>query len=138
MKNIKVVKMPGVMKDVVLEGEVTVKDVLEVAEIDAVGFAIKVNGIDEELGSLVEDGDRVVLSKMIKGNSGAEVKVVKMPGVMKDIFVEHGTTVEQVLELADMSSEGHSIKINGIDSDLNATVEDGDRVVLSKMIKGNR
>lgn len=137
MKNIKVVKMPGVAVEVTVEADANIERVLEVAEISAEGYQIKLNGNSATTSEGTDDGDRVVLTKMIKGNSANFVKVVKMPGMASEVAVEDGATVEDALGLADLSVDGYQVKVNGSTATVNTEIHDGDRVVLTKMIKGN-
>ncbi len=67
--NVKVGKLPGKIEEYALNGNRTVADALEVAELSAEGFEIRVNAEKSEEDRELEDGDTVLLAKKIKGNS---------------------------------------------------------------------
>jgi hypothetical protein len=66
------------------------------------------------------------------------VKVGKMPGVIKEVLVESGATVEQALDAAEISASGYSIIVGDSEVSLSTTLSENDTVVLSKKIEGNR
>ena len=68
MLNVKVVQIPGTMKDVVLNGEHNVSAALSAAEIRVQSnHTIQVNGRAADGNTLLAEGDRVVVSKGAKG-----------------------------------------------------------------------
>lgn len=135
---VKVGRMPGRIEEIAVEDNASVRDVLEIAGLDAEGYEIRVNGSTKELGEEVQDGSVVLLTKMIKGNANMIVKIGKMPGRIEEIALEDGTTVQQALEIVGLDSEGYEIRVNGTTSTTSAELSDGNVVLLTKMIKGNR
>jgi sulfur carrier protein ThiS len=129
-------KVPGTLQELAVESGATVEDVLELADLDADGFEIRLNGSVADLDSTVSDGSKVFLVKKIKGNQSV-VTVGKVPGTLQELAVESGTTVREVLELADLDADGFEIRLNGSVADLDSTVSDGSKVFLVKKIKGN-
>lgn len=67
-----------------------------------------------------------------------EVKVVRVPAVMKDVALEDGATVADALRAADLSVQtGEKIQVNGVDATPSKVLSNGDRVILAKGAKGN-
>ena len=137
MLNVRIGTMPGRINEFALEDGATVKEALEIADLTTEGYQIKVNGeqVDEE--KVLNDGDLVLLVKQIKGNSEPLVRVGTMPGRINEYAVLADATVEDVLEIADLTTEGYKIKVNGEMAALDTPVNDGDLVLLVKQIKGN-
>lgn len=69
MITVKVGKVPGILKDVVLEDGATAADALEVAQLSADGFSVTVASEVVSLDTELDDGDNVVLTKKIEGNN---------------------------------------------------------------------
>lgn len=68
-KVLRVGKMPGRITEVVVEVGTSIKDVLELVELDATGFEIKVDGNTATLDTKVtEDTNLVILAQLVKGN----------------------------------------------------------------------
>lgn len=65
------------------------------------------------------------------------IKVGQLPGKIIEVAVEEGTTVEQVLAIAEISSEGFEIKADGAVVSLNDVVDGVNMVLLTKKVKGN-
>lgn len=66
------------------------------------------------------------------------VKVVVVPGMLKEVALEDGTnTVANALEAADVNAEGRSIQINGVTASTSDAIKDGDRIMVAKSTKGN-
>lgn len=137
MLNVRIGTMPGRINEFALENGATVKEALEIADLTTEGYQIKVNGeqVDEE--KVLSDGDLVLLVKQIKGNSEPIIRVGTMPGRINEYAVSTGATVEDVLEIADLTTEGYQIKVNGEMATLDTPINDGDLVLLVKQIKGN-
>lgn len=67
-----------------------------------------------------------------------EVKIGKLPGRMDPYALEEGTTIQGALTTAGLNADGFEVRVNGTSvDDLNATLSDGDTVILSRKIKGN-
>ena len=65
------------------------------------------------------------------------VSLAKVPGP-RNAFTLNGTrTVEALLGHAEMDAEGYQIRVSGRNADLTTELNDGDEVVLVKMVKGN-
>ena len=65
------------------------------------------------------------------------VKVGVLPGAIKEFVVAEGSTVGDLLGLAELDANGYSIMRKGATVDVATTLQDGDVVILSKMVKGN-
>lgn len=67
--NVQVTKVPGAMVPVVLNGGATVADALSAANIEVgSGYEIRLNNDVVSTDSTLNDGDVVLVTKMIKGN----------------------------------------------------------------------
>ena len=65
------------------------------------------------------------------------LRVGKMPGRITEVVVNTGTTIADVLEVAGLDAQGYSIKVDGQESSLNATVtEETNLVILAAQVKG--
>ena len=64
------------------------------------------------------------------------VKVGKVPGRIKEVFIDDGTTVSQVLAEAELSNEeGFSVRLNGEPvTDMDTVVYDGDSITLVREV----
>ena len=69
-----------------------------------------------------------------------QIQVGKMPGRIQPITAPEGTTVGEVLALHNppLSTDGYEVRISGQPVALDRVVEDGDRVLLFRSVKGNR
>jgi len=139
-KVLRVGKMPGRITEVVVEVGTSIKDVLELAELDATGFEIKVDGNPATLDTKVtENTNLVILAQQVKGNSEKIVRVGKMPGRIQEILVQPGMKVREVLAMAELDPSGFEIKVDGQVSSLDATVtENTNLIILAQKVKGNR
>ena len=144
MENIiKVGLMPGRMQEVVVEEGTTVAKVLELAELNADGYQIKINGAVGSLSDVVSSSTKnIILAKMVKGNIADEtelfIKVGVMPGKMQEVVCQPGDTVADVLEYADLDSNGYQIKVNGSVGTLDTKITSSTKnIILAKMVKGN-
>ena len=66
-----------------------------------------------------------------------EVRVGRMPGPLNLYAVEEGSTVKNVLKLAQVNSKGFRIEVNDDVAELNDEVSDGDTILLTKSVQGN-
>lgn len=139
-KVLRVGKMPGRITEVVVEVGTSIKDVLEIAGLDANGFEIKVDGNAATLDTVVkEDTNLVILAQQVKGNSEKIVRVGKMPGRITEVLVQPGMKVGEVLNMANLDPTGFEIKVDGQASSLDATVtEDTNLIILAAQVKGNK
>ena len=136
--SVKIVKLPGRVEEFLLEDGATVEDGLEQAGITLESNSeIKVNGNISNKGTVLRNGDSVVVSTKIKGNA-TSVKIVKLPGRVEEFLLEDGATVEDGLDQAGITLESNSeIKVNGNISNKGTVLRNGDSVVVSTKIKGN-
>jgi len=138
--SVKVGKVPGEIKEVFIDDGTSVGEVLELSGLsDQEGYSVRMNGNPvEDLDDLVTAGASITLVRDVRGNE-ASVKVGKVPGEIKQIFVESTTTVREVLELAGLSDqEGYSVRMNGNPvEDLSAVVSDGASITLVRDVRGN-
>lgn len=66
------------------------------------------------------------------------VKVIRVPGAVKDVALNQGATVADALAAADMSVDsGEKVSLNGVDVPTSTAVTDGSRIVIAKGAKGN-
>lgn len=69
--NVRVGLLPGEMKDIILNGERTVRAAMTGAEIDtyeADGHEVRVNGQPSDLETVLKEGDTVIFVRSIEGN----------------------------------------------------------------------
>jgi len=65
---VKIGKLPGTIKEVRMEGESTVGDVIAMADLDPVGYEIRLNGRPATLNDIVHARDTILLVRRIQGN----------------------------------------------------------------------
>ena len=137
---LKVGVMPGRIQEVAVNTGMTLREVIQLAELDANGYEVKVDGTVKSLESAVTENDNLVLLvKQIKGNADGVIKIGVMPGRIQEIAVAQGTTVSEVIQLAELDSSGYEIKVDGTVVGLDYTVKSSDNLILLvKQIKGNR
>lgn len=141
---IKVGMLPGKIEEFVFEDGTTVAQALEVANLNADGYEIRVDSNVKGLDYVLADTDNVVLLvKKIKGNSDTNdmpftVKIGMLPGKIEEFSVNTGTTVAQALDLANLNPDGYEVRVDSNVKSLDYTLANTDRVVLLvKKIKGN-
>lgn len=137
MLTVRIGTMPGRINEYVLEDGASVRKALEIAELTADGYQVKVNGSEATEDTLLNSDDLVLLVKQIKGNAELTVRVGTMPGRINEYAIDSGTTVSDVLQIAELSIEGYQIKVNGNEANERKVLNDGDLVLLVKQIKGN-
>lgn len=138
MKTLKVGTMPGLLSEVVVEVGMTVGSVLELANLNPSGYEIKLDGSTvNESATISESSNLLVLVKRIKGNTQT-IKIGQMPGLLKEMVIEPGTTVSQAISLAGLTTEGYEIKLDGETVSSNTVISsDANLLVLVRQIKGN-
>ena len=67
-----------------------------------------------------------------------KVKVLRLGHSAHELESASGSTVEEVLDKADVPSDGYSISINGLGAGLSAAVADGDVVTLVPKVEGGQ
>lgn len=139
-KMLKVGVMPGRIQEVAVTTGMTLKEVIALAGLDANGYEVKVDGTVKSLESAVTENDNLVLLvKQIKGNADGVIKIGVMPGRIQEVVVAPGTTVSEVIKLAELDSSGYEIKVDGTVVGLDYAVKSSDNLILLvKQIKGNR
>lgn len=134
----KIGKMPGRMNDYALEPGSTLQDALDLAELNAESFEVKVDGNSiTDFSTVVDNANVIMLTKKVKGNNGI-TKIGKMPGRMEEYALEPGSTVQDALNLAELDVENFEVKMDGnsID-DLNTSADGAAVIMLTKKVKGN-
>lgn len=67
-KIVKVGKMPGRIQEIVVDSEMTVRELLTHADLSAEGFDVKADGEKVDLDDVVNGYNTVLLVKQVKGN----------------------------------------------------------------------
>lgn len=65
---VRVGRLPGRIQEIALNGDRTVAAALEAAELDSVGYEVRVNGAPTDSATTLAEGDTILLVKKIKGN----------------------------------------------------------------------
>lgn len=66
------------------------------------------------------------------------VQITKVPGAMKTLSLETGSTVADALTIAELEvATGYEIRVDDEIATRDTVLEDGSVVVITKMIKGN-
>lgn len=153
-KIVKVGVMPGQINEYGVEVGQSIKSVLEIAGLDASGYEVKVDGTtvsNTETATITASTSHILLTKQVKGNNIGgtptqgtygvrEVKVGMMPGQIRAYAVNVGTSIKELLAIANLDSSGYDVKVDGVTvQDANATYVDGStyNVLLTKQVKGN-
>ena len=140
-KTLRVGMMPGRINEYAVEVGTTIADVLALAELDATGYDVKVDGekVDPSTATVTEGTSLILLAKQVKGNADKTVRVGMMPGRINEYAVEVGTTIVNVLALAELDATGYDVKVDGEKVDPStATVTDSTSLILlAKQVKGN-
>lgn len=137
-KIIKVGKMPGRIQELAVSEEMTIAEVLEIAELDSEGFDIKADGEKVTLSNLANGFNTILLVKQVKGNMDKIVKVGKMPGRIQEVAISSEMTIEELLNVAELDATGYDIKADGEKVAPNAVVNGFNTVLLVKQVKGNK
>ena len=66
------------------------------------------------------------------------VTVVQAPSNVKSVTLQSGDTVADAIRAAGFSSDGQEVRVDGERVNLDDTIEPGERVILTKRIKGSR
>ena len=67
-----------------------------------------------------------------------EVKVVKVPSVVKTVALDDGATVEEALSTANVDiPDNHQVTVNGEKVDVDTTLNNCDKIIITKSAKGN-
>jgi putative ubiquitin-RnfH superfamily antitoxin RatB of RatAB toxin-antitoxin module len=144
--NVELVKFPGRILQFEVEQNTSVGQLIEMAaeeypDIDLTG-EMKVNNNNVNSGTVLRGGDRLIITKKIKGNQ-ITVAVNKFPGAKVELMLEHGATVGQAVEQAKETIgdvDGYDIRLNGLPAEASAVIPDNgsvQRIILTKKVKGN-
>lgn len=144
MKTVRVGVMPGRINEYAVEVGASIADVIALAELDATGYDVKVDGekvTDLNGTTVTESTNLILLAKQVKGNSGVKtVRIGMMPGRINEYAVEVGQSIKSVLELAQLDATGYDVKVDGEKvSDLESAVvtSSTNLILLAKQVKGN-
>lgn len=141
-KTIKVGVMPGRITEYVVEVGTTVQSVLDLADISASGYEVKVDSIKVDPNTAVvgENTNLILLVRQVKGNCEKEVRIGVMPGRIDTYMVEVGTTIQEAIDLAEISTSGYEVKVDSVKVDPHTAIvgENTNLILLVKMIKGNK
>lgn len=67
------------------------------------------------------------------------IKVVVVPGAVKEVVLNDGATVRDALSAANQTSDGFQVAVDGVNNaSLDTVLSDGQRVALSIGAKGNK
>lgn len=141
-KTVRVGIMPGRIVEYVVATGTPIGDVLAMAELNAAGYDVKVDGNTvTNLGTPVtETTNLILLVKQVKGNIEKTVRVGVMPGRIVEYVVEVGTSVRDVLGMANLNPAGYDVKIDGSTVDYTSAVvsDNTNLILLVKQVKGNK
>lgn len=139
----------------------TVADVLNMAELSTDGYDMRVNGLPATGPTVVSDNQTLLLLAPVRGNNTMEsadgsvsvgsvgetaavpakpVKVnVGTPGNLRALELDGNKTwtVAEVLGLAELSTEGYDMRVNGLPADGSATITNGQTLLLLAPVRGN-
>lgn len=66
------------------------------------------------------------------------VQVAKMPGAMKTIVLEQGSTVADALRIAEIEvAAGYEVRVDNDKAEMTTVLNNNAVVIVTKMIKGN-
>ncbi len=66
-----------------------------------------------------------------------EVRVGRLPGKIETIGLDGERNVKAALEGAKLSERGYQIRVNNSPADLDASLKEGDIVILCKNVRGS-
>ena len=144
MINVELLKFPGRVYAYSLEDGSSIQDLLDAAvddnpELDTDG-EMRINNYAVEKGKVLRNGDRLVITKKVKGNQ-TNVKVTKFPGRTVDTQINHGSTIQDAIDAAEIGDvTGYQARLDGNEVARDHVIpDDGQdhRVVLTKKVKGN-
>lgn len=137
---IKVGQMPGRISEYVVAPTATFAEVIALAELSSEGFEVKADGNKvTDLNQQVGSTNLVLLAKTVKGNAERIVKLGQMPGRIVEFAVDSTTTVAEVITMGELNADGYEVKLDGVKvNDLNQQVDEGNLILLAKLVKGNK
>lgn len=129
INTIKVGVMPGRLTEIAMTGELTAKELFELAEVEVSNHEIRLDGVKIDINQTVETGNLLVAMKMIKGNS-SEAAAVEPNWYSKgydknevEILLGVGTQVPTVLP---------SSSVTVLNTFVMITLENGEYVAVDK------
>ena len=129
INTIKVGVMPGRLTEIALAGELTARELFELAEVEVSNHEIRLDGVKIDLDQTVETGNLLVAMKMIKGNS-SDAAAVEPNWYAKgyneeevEILLGVGTKVPTVLPSSSVSILNEYVIID---------LEETDYVIINK------
>ena len=129
INTIKVGVMPGRLTEIAMTGELTAKELFELAEVEVSNHEIRLDGVKIDINQTVETGNLLVAMKMIKGNS-SEAAAVEPNWYSKgydknevEILLGVGTQVPTVLP---------SSSVTALNTFVMITLENGEYVAVDK------
>lgn len=141
-KTLRVGMMPGRINEYAVEVGTLVANVLELADMDATGYDVKVDGekVNPNTTYVKENTSLILLARQVKGNVDKTVRVGMMPGRINEFAIEVGTSVADVLELAELDPTGYDVKVDGekVNPDSAYVSDTTSLILLAKQVKGNK
>lgn len=142
VKTVRVGMMPGRIEEFALEVGTSIGDVLNIAGLDPTGYDVKVDGAkveDFDSVSVTENTNLILLAKQVKGNADKVIRVGIMPGRIQEFAVEVGSSVADILTLADLDPTGYDVKVDGnkITDFSTPITSETNLILLAKQVKGN-
>ena len=68
-----------------------------------------------------------------------EVKLGRVPGVVTEWTLREGATVKDLLDIADEKLDPtDALRVNGIDASTSTVLVDGDKLLITMKVKGNK
>jgi sulfur carrier protein ThiS len=139
MIEIRIGKIPGTLKNLVLNDGSTIADALSAAELARTGFELRVDSANVEESFRLRDGQTVLLVAKIRGaygDDGIEVRIGKIPGSIRTLALLAGATIADALAAAELSRDGFELRVNSETVDETHELEDGETVLLVAKIRG--
>lgn len=65
-----------------------------------------------------------------------EVKVIQIPGVIRDVALNEGATVSDALRAAGIDLTTETVTLNGLSTTGSAQLSANDRIIVAKSAKG--
>ena len=141
VKTVRVGVMPGRINEFAVEVGQSIASVLELAELDANGYEVKIDGqkvTDLENTYVTQATNLILLAKQVKGNSARTVRIGVMPGRINEYALESQTTFAEALQIAELDAAGYEVKADGNKvTDLNQPIGSTNLILLAKQVKGN-
>lgn len=139
-KMIRVGMMPGRINEFAVTSDMSIGEVLELADLNPNGYDVKVDGnLVTDFNVAVGDANLILLAKQVKGNSDKIVRVGMMPGRINEYAITVGTPISEVLEMADLNPTGYDVKVDGnLVTNLSTPIDENTNLILlAKQVKGN-